>query len=95
VLYQAGLDQRKDSGRYDLSWQYRLAPAVYPDWGIATEWNSVLEFNGRWQENIKITHQVTAGLQWIHPSWVLEGGIVKDINNNHETHILISTRIHF
>jgi hypothetical protein len=60
-----GLSERKDRGRYDVSWQYRLAPAKRPDWGIASEINSVLEINGRWQENNSPTHQLTAGEQWL------------------------------
>ena len=42
VLYQVGAGKRVDSGRYDLSWQYRLSPVERPDWGIATEVNGVL-----------------------------------------------------
>ncbi|RTZ58301.1 MAG: hypothetical protein DSZ32_07225 [Gammaproteobacteria bacterium] len=94
-LYQAGLDQRPDGGRYDLSWQYRLAPAVRPDWGVPAEVNSVVEVNGRWREGANTTHQITLGLQWIHQRWVLEGGFVQDLNNAEETRYLISTRWHF
>ncbi len=95
LLYRAGLGQRPDSGRYDLSWQYRLSPANYPDWGVTAEWNSVLELGGRWTQGAQTIHQVTLGLQWIHPRWVLEGGIVRDINGPDETHLLLSTRMHF
>lgn len=42
ALYQSGTGNRKDSGRYDLSWQYRLSPTERPEWGIAKELNSVL-----------------------------------------------------
>ncbi|WP_057830551.1 hypothetical protein [Colwellia sp. TT2012] len=34
ALYQTGINSRADSGRYDISWQYRLLPSIYPDWGI-------------------------------------------------------------
>ncbi len=95
ALYQLGTGKRNDSGRYDLSWQYRLTPAERPDWGIASELNSVLEFNGRWQEGNIATQQVTAGLQWVHARWVLEGGMVKDLNNANELSYLLSTRFHF
>jgi len=95
ALYQAGIDNRPDSGRYDISWQYRLSPSTYPDWGIESELNAVTELNGRWREGNKITHQVTIGLQLINPTWVIEGGIIKDINNDNELSIILSTRFHF
>ncbi len=95
VLYQAGIAHRPDAARYDLSWQYRLAPTEYPKWGIAKEWYGVLELNGRWREGSSITHQVTAGIQWVHPTWVLEGGVIKDINSEKEFRYLMSLRYHF
>lgn len=94
-LYQAGIKSRKDSGRYDVSWQYRLLPTERSTWGIPQEINSVLEINGRWLEGNELTHQITTGLQWIHQKVVLEGGITKDINNENETRYLLSTRFHF
>jgi hypothetical protein len=95
VIYQVGLDNRSDSGRYDVSWQYRLFPSEHPDWGIAQEMNSVLELNGRWVEGSKIIHQVTAGIQWVHQKWVIEGGVTRDIKNGNELRYVLSTRIHF
>jgi hypothetical protein len=95
ALYQLGTSDRKDSGRYDLSWQFRLLPIERPEWGIATELNSVVEFNGRWQEGKSTTHQVTIGLQWVQAKWVFEGGAVKDLNNENELRYLLSTRFHF
>jgi len=95
ALYQTGIGQRLDSGRYDLSWQYRLFPSQYPEWGISQELYGVLEFNGRWNEGKNLTHQLTIGLQWVHQSWVLEGGAVKDLNNENEWRYILSTRIHF
>lgn len=94
ALYQAGLENRIDSGRYDLSWQYRLLPAERQNWGISQELNSVLELNGRWNEGNKITHQFTVGLQWIHQKMVIDGGISKDLNNSNETRYIISVRFH-
>ena len=32
-FYQVGLENRLDSGRYDISWQHRLSPQEWPDWG--------------------------------------------------------------
>lgn len=95
LLYQKGLDRAPDSGRYDVSWQYRLAPVTYPEWGIGSEWDSVLELNGRWTEGNGTVHQFTAGLQWIHRRWVLEGGVVQDLNGPEDTRLVLSTRVHF
>ena len=94
LLYQAGLDQRLDSGRYDISRQYRLAPAEYPDWGRISEWDGVVELNGRWREGATVTHQVTIGLQWIQRRYVLEAGVVRDLNGANATQYLVSVRFH-
>jgi hypothetical protein len=32
---------RPDGARYDVSWQYRMTPAEYPDWGLVSEWDVV------------------------------------------------------
>ncbi len=95
ILFRQGLGKTKNSGRYDLSWQYRLSPDKYPEWGLSSEWDVVLELNGRFIQGQNITHQVTTGLQWIHKQWVLEGGVYKDVNNNYDTGFLVSTRFHF
>lgn len=95
LLYQSGMDNRPDSGRYDLSWQYRLSPSIRPDWGLPTEVNTVLELNGRWKEGNNTAHQLTLGLQRIHPKYVVEGGIAQDLNNSEETRYLVSFRTHF
>ena len=95
LVYRFGNGDRPDSARYDLSWQYRLSPTIRPSWGLSPELNSVLELNGRWQEDDDVVHQATVGLQWIHPRLVLEGGIVRDISNGDERLILLSTRLHF
>jgi len=94
-LYVRGLDKRRDEGRYDISWQYRVSPVEYPDWGFTTEWYSVIELNGRWREGKSIDHQLTTGLQWIHHNWVLEGAVIQTINNSHDLQFLVSTRLHF
>jgi hypothetical protein len=94
-LYRFGNDERSDSARYDISWQYRLRPANRPAWGLVPELNTVLELNGRWLEGDKVVHQYTVGLQWIHPRLVLEGGIVQDFSHGNETTLLLSTRYHF
>ena len=95
VLWVQGLDNAPHAARYDISWQYRLTPASYPEWGVGSEWDGVLELNGRWVEGNTFVHQVTAGLQWIHLRWVLEGGIVQDLNGPQDTRLILSTRIHF
>lgn len=95
ALYRAGLDDRPDSGRYDVSWQYRLSPAQYPTWGTGNELNGVLEIGGRWTEGNETVHQATVGMQWIQSRWVLEGGIFQDLNGPEDTNFLVSTRFHF
>lgn len=95
AVYQVGFSERPDNARYDASWQYRLSPSVRPSWGTPAEINTVLEFNGRWQSHSGTSRQVTAGLQWIHPQWVLEGGIVKELNRDRSWNYLISTRLHW
>ncbi len=95
LLWQPGFGNRGDAARYDLSWQYRLSPAEYPEWGSGNEWNGVVELNGRWNEAGVVTHQLTLGLQWIHPRWVLEGGVYRDLNGPKQTHFLLSARVHF
>jgi hypothetical protein len=94
-IYQKGLGERLDNGRYDLSWQHRLLPKVRPDWGFSTEINSVIELNGRWKESNSTTHQLTLGLQKVYKTWVLESGVTKDINKNHDVSYLLSTRFNF
>ena len=94
-LYRKGLGSRIDDGRYDVSWQYRLSPLEYPEWGFTTEWYSVIELNGRWVQGHSMDHQITVGAQWVHHNWVLEGALIQTFNNNNETQLLISTRFHF
>ena len=95
VLWVEGLNAARDAARYDVSWQYRLAPARYPEWGSVPEWWGVLELNGRWLEGDSMVHQITAGLQWVHRRWVLEGGVVRDLNGPEDTQLVLSMRIHF
>lgn len=95
ALYRSGVENRPASSRYDISWQYRLSPEERPDWGLPPELNGVLELNGRWKEGGGTVHQITAGLQWVHQKWVIEGGVVKDLNAAHDWHYLLSTRFHF
>jgi hypothetical protein len=95
VLWIEGLNNAANRARYDIAWQYRLSPAVYPDWGIGHEWNIDLELGGRWDEGNTMVHQATIGLQSIHRRWVFEGGVVQDLNESEETRILLSTRFHF
>lgn len=95
ALWQQGLDNRLNTGRYDLAWQYRLSPETFPEWGIASEWDIDLELGGRWIESNTVIHQTTVGLQYINKRWVAEFAVVQDINQSSDTRILIGTRIHF
>ena len=95
VLYQTGMNDRKNSGRYDVSWQFRLLPSERAEWGLSPEIHRVQELTGRWLEGHRTVHELPVGLQWIHQKWVLEGGIAKDISNDHESRYIMSTRFHF
>jgi hypothetical protein len=95
ALYQPGLEDRPDAGRYDISWQYRMSPADHPTWGIAPEWHGVVELNGRWQRGEEITHQLTLGLQRISQDWVIEAAIVRDLNREQNIHTIFGIRFHF
>ena len=95
LIYQFASKNRAASGRYDISWQYRLSPTERSDWGIDTELNSVLELNGRWIEGNKTVHQITVGLQHIHQKWVIEGGVAKDVINGNDLRYILSMRFHF
>ena len=95
ALYQTGMGNRADSGRYDFSWQYRLLPKQHADWGISDELFSVVELNGRWQPLNGMTRQITLGLQWVKTSWVLETALVRNINHPKKDQFLLGTRFHF
>ena len=94
VLYQQGLDDRENSARYDISWQYRLSPTEYPEWGLPVEWYLVTELGGRWRQGSGTTHQFTLGVQRVASRWVFEGGIIADLNHPDHTRFLFSIRYH-
>lgn len=82
--------------RYDLAWQYRLWPARHSGWSEeVSEWDIDLELGGRYTEDVGTTYQATIGLQWIHSSWVLEGGLVRGLNKQQQQQVLFSMRVHF
>jgi len=96
ALWQQGIDDALNALRYDLSYQYRLFPKEYPEWGLSTLVNGVVEFAGRGVEGNTVVQQLTGGLQWVVTlRWVLEGGVTQDLNGPHDTNYIISTRIHF
>ncbi len=100
ALWIEGLNDGKNQNsanqaRYDIAWQYRLSPAIYPEWGIGHEWHIDLELGGRWSEGNTMVHQATFALQSIHRQWVFEGGIVQDLNGPDEMRFILSTRFHF
>jgi len=94
ALWIQGFGRSPNQGRYTISWQYRLWPSKYPKTGLGQNVNLVLEYNGRWRQGTHLIHQGTVGLQWILPTFVIEGGIFRDINQPHHTHWLISLRYH-
>jgi hypothetical protein len=95
VLWMEALGRSGNSARYDISWQYRLSPSEYPEWGIPTEWQSVVELGGRYSEGSEMVHQLTFGALWVHPSWVFEAGIIQDLNGPDATSFLLGIRTHF
>jgi hypothetical protein len=95
VLYQQGLGHRDNTSRYDLSWQHRVSPPAYPEWGIPREWWIVTELGGRWREGKSTVHQLTVGLQWVANRWVLEGGVIQDLDDSNHTRFLFSVRFHW
>ncbi|MGH8353593.1 MAG: hypothetical protein ACRERY_08690 [Pseudomonas sp.] len=89
-MLAAGRGHGEPAGaRYDLSWQYRLNP------GDRAWWMSVLELGGRWLEGSNTTQQLTVGLQRLAGRWVIEGGVVRDLNNSHDSSLLLGVRFHF
>jgi hypothetical protein len=78
-----------------VSWQYRLTPSEYPEWGIPTEWQSVVELGGRYAQGSEMLHQLTVGALWVHPRWVLETGIIQNLNGPNVTSFLLGIRAHF
>ena len=95
-LWQQGIDEALNTLRYDLSWQYRIYPYEYPEWGLSSVVNTVIEFAGRGVEGETVVQQFTAGFQWIvTPRWVVEGGLTQDLNGPHNTSYIFSTRFHF
>jgi len=93
-LWGQGFGQSPNVARYDIAYQYRLMPAQYPESGLTSQWNIDVEYNGRYKQGTHLIHQTTLGLQWVHPSWVLEGGVIQDINHPHDTQFIVSMRFH-
>ena len=96
ALWQQGIDDAPNTLRYDISWQYRIYPKEYPEWGLSSLVNTVVEFGGRGEEGDTVVQQVTGGFQWVvTPRWILEGGVIQDLNGPDDTNFLVSTRFHF
>lgn len=95
ALYSSGIDNTKNSARYDISWQYRLFPNLLPEWGLPIMLNSVIEYNGRWTENQTLIHQTTIGLQLLAARWLVEAALVQNLNVDHDSMLLLSLRLHF
>ena len=94
-VWTEGLGRSGNNARYDVSWQYRLTPSEYPEWGIPTEWQSVVELGGRYAEGSEMVHQLTVGALWVHPSWILEAGVIQDLNGPDVTSLLLGIRKRF
>jgi len=59
------------------------------------DWQSVIELGGRYAEGSEMVHQLTVGALWVHPSCVLETGIIQDLNGPNTTSFLLGIRKHF
>ena len=94
-LYILGENKRKNSAKYDISWQYRVLPETRDDWGISKELYSVVEYNGKWANQQITTQELTLGLQLIFPKFVLEAGYTKALTQQKYSKYLISIRTHF
>ncbi len=94
VLYDGAFGSAKNYGNYDLSWQYRIYPAKYSEWGLGSSVNTVLEYTGQWMEKANMAHQATLGLQWVMPQLILEGGLIKDLNQSYANIVFIGLRVH-
>jgi hypothetical protein len=79
-LYKVGEQSRINSYQYDTSWQYRLSPAEFSEWGLGHMINAVVEYSGRWNNVTELVHQGTLGLQYVSGQLVVEGGVVQDLN---------------
>ena len=60
--------------------------------GLSSFWNTVLEYNGRQKEGSHVKHQITAGLQWAHSPWIIEGGVFKVLNAPYDLSVITSIR---
>lgn len=89
ALWIEGLNDATNQARYDTAWQYRLDPAVYPEWGISREWHVDIELGGRWNEGYTMVHQATIGSGFLKVAWV------QDLNGPDEIRFILSTRFHF
>ena len=95
AIWSQGFGRSPNTAQYDISWQYRIYPAVYPEWGLGSSVNTVLEFNGSYKESNATVQEATAGLQWVNPTWIVEGGFIRDIANGpHQTTLMLSVRAH-
>ncbi len=93
VLLRRGFGDLRDGARYDLSWQYRLAPARYGR--SLRETDAIVELNGRWTEGARTLNQVTLGLQEVRRRWALGAGLVRDLGAPRHTRAVLSLRWHF
>lgn len=94
LIWSQGLGNTLNNLRYDVSWQFRLSPSEHDDNVLGSALNTVVEYNGRQLQNQNVRHQITAGLQWVSPQWMLETGLVHDLNFNKDTSLVAGIRIH-
>jgi hypothetical protein len=66
-------------GRYDIAWDYRIAPAVYPDWGQVGEWHLIAELSGRYQAGVGTRNRLLAAGRYVRRAWLLEFGVDREV----------------
>lgn len=74
-------ESRHDALRYDVSYSYRLFPAVYPEENV-WELEGVAELNGRYMTDGSHELFLSPGLQLITERWVLEASIQLPVVQN-------------
>lgn len=96
ALWFTGTGNAPDGGRYDIAFDWRLAPAQYPEWGRPMEWHGIVELGGRYQAGNAVQHQLTVGGRLVFSRVMFEAGVIQGLNEpGDDTSLLVSSRVHF
>ncbi len=73
-----------------------MYPKEYPEWGLSSVVNTVLEFTGTGVESNTVAQLLTGGIQWVVTSrWVLESGVIQNLNGSDEYKLYNQYKISF